>query len=89
MFESFGVETAKKFDISEIEKALDAFTEDTDFGMVLRVKGIVEATDGRFIHFDYVPAEPDIRYGTAAVVGRLCVIGRELNREKIKELFGI
>ncbi len=89
VFESFGVETVKKFDIEEIENALNAFDEDSDFGMVLRAKGIVEATDGRFIHFDYVPGEPNVRYGAAAVVGRLCVIGAGLDKEKIKLLFGI
>ena len=88
MFESFGVETVKKFEISEIENALDAFDEDSDFGMVLRAKGIVESTDGRFIHFDYVPGEPNVRYGTASVVGRLCVIGAGINKDKIRELFG-
>ena len=89
MFESFGAETVKKFDASEIEAALAAFSEDTDYGMVLRAKGIVEAKDGSFIHFDYVPGEPDVRLGAAAVVGRLCVIGTGLDKEKIKELFGI
>ena len=88
VFESFGVETVKKFEISEIENALDAFDEDSDFGMVLRAKGIVESTDGRFIHFDYVPGEPNVRYGTASVVGRLCVIGAGINKDKIRELFG-
>ena len=89
VFDSFGVETVKKFEISEIENALEAFDEDSAYGMILRAKGIVEAVDGRFIHFDYVPGEPNVRYGTASVVGRLCVIGAGINKEKIKTLFGI
>ena len=79
----------KKFEISEIENALEAFDESSEYGMILRAKGIVESADGRFIHFDYVPGEPDVRYGTASVVGRLCVIGAGINKEKIKTLFGI
>ena len=89
VFDSFGVETVKKFEISEIENALEAFDEDSAYGMILRAKGIVESADGRFIHFDYVPGEPNVRYGAASVVGRLCVIGAGINKEKIKTLFGI
>ena len=69
--------------------ALALLTDAEKYGMILRAKGIVESVDGRFIHFDYVPGEPDIRYGSAALVGRLCVIGAGIDREKIKELFGI
>ena len=57
--------------------------------MILRAKGIVPATDGRWLHFDYVPGEPDIRYGTAGIIGRLCVIGSGINNEKLEALFGI
>ena len=57
--------------------------------MILRAKGIVEATDGNWIHFDYVPGEADIRYGSAAVIGRLCVIGSKIDKDKIKALLGI
>jgi G3E family GTPase len=89
VFTSFGVETAKKFSPETITDILESFTEDSDYGTVLRAKGIVASNSGEWIHFDYVPGEPDVRYGTPAVIGRLCVIGAELNVEKIKELFGV
>ena len=89
MFESFGIETVKKFSVSDIESALEAFCEDSEYGMILRAKGIVAADDGRWLHFDYVPGEPNVRYGTAGVIGRLCVIGSGINKEKIKELIGV
>ena len=89
VFESFGVETARKFTAEEITAALDAFVEDDSYGMVLRAKGIVASTDGEWIHFDYVPGEPDVRRGTAGTIGRLCVIGSGINKEKIKEIFGV
>ena len=89
VFESFGVETARKFTAEEISAALEAFVEDDSYGMVLRAKGIVASTDGEWIHFDYVPGEPDVRRGTAGTIGRLCVIGSGLNKEKIKEIFGV
>ena len=54
--------------------------------MILRAKGIVNGTDG-FIHFDYVPGEPDVRSGSAAPTGRLCVIGARIKEDALKELF--
>ena len=89
VFTSFGVETAKRFTEDSIRAILDSFDEDSDYGMVLRAKGIVASEDGRWIHFDYVPGEPDVRYGTAGIIGRLCVIGSGLDNDKIKELFGV
>ena len=89
VFTSFGVETAKKFTIQAIKSILEAFDEDSDYGMVLRAKGIVAGQDGEWIHFDYVPGDVDVRVGTAGIIGRLCVIGSNLNNEKIKQLFGV
>ena len=69
---------------------LNALTDEDKYGIVLRAKGIVAATDGgSWIHFDYVPGEPDVREGGAAVIGRLCVIGSGLNIPALSELFGV
>ena len=57
--------------------------------MVLRAKGIVAGDDGSWIHFDYVPGEPDVRSGAASITGRLCVIGAQLNETALAELFGV
>lgn len=89
VFTSWGVETAKKFTKENIEEILGCFDEDSSIGNILRAKGVVAAENGEFIHFDYVPAESDVRTGSAAVIGRICVIGANLNQEKIKELFGV
>jgi len=88
VFTSWGVETAKKFTAEEIKAAL--FALDTGcYGMVLRAKGIVAAADGTWIHFDYVPEEHDIRTGGAAVIGKLCVIGADLDQQAVSNLFGV
>lgn len=79
----------KKFTVEGLNEALEKFSEDPEYGMILRAKGIVAGEDGRWIHFDYVPGEPDVRYGSADVTGRLCVIGSSLDKEKIKALFGV
>ena len=70
-------------------RSLNSFTNTEKYGMVLRAKGIVESDDGRWIHFDYIPGESDIRFGGAAVIGRLCVIGAGLNKAAIDEALGV
>ena len=89
VFESVGIETPKKFTKEKIEKALEALEDKDKYGFILRAKGIVEAEDGQWIHFDYVPGEPDVRTGAAGVTGRICVIGSEIDRDKILKLFEI
>ena len=86
VFVSFGAETTKKFNAEALKAALDGFVDAEKYGMVLRAKGIVEGTDGEWIHFDYVPGEADIRNGSAGIIGRACVIGSKLDTEKIKEM---
>ena len=89
MFVSVGAETTRKYTQEEITKILESFDDSENLGMILRAKGIVEATDGSWIHFDYVPGEADVRVGSAGIIGRLCVIGSGIDKEKIKELFGV
>ena len=87
VFASWGTETTRKFQKETIENILKLFAEGTEYGMVLRAKGIVEGTDGNWIHFDYVPGEPDVRTGGAEIIGRICVIGSGIDKEKIAKLF--
>lgn len=89
VFTSWGRETTAKFTKEQIQNALSAFADFETYGTVLRAKGIVEGIDGEWIHFDYVPDESDVRTGSASVIGRICVIGSEINESAIAELFNI
>ena len=89
VFESWGVETAKKFTVDDIERILDEIEDEKEYGLVLRAKGIVDSTDGEWIYFDYIPGAIDVRRGSADVSGKVCVIGSHINEEKIRELFNI
>ena len=89
MFVSYGAETVKKFDAEALKAVLDDFANNEKYGMVLRAKGIIESTDGRWIHFDYIPGESDVRFGRADVIGRLCVIGSHLNKEAISAALNV
>ena len=90
VFVSCGAETTAAFDRAAMTDKLNALCDEGKYGIVLRAKGIVAATDGAgWIHFDYVPGEPDVREGGAAVIGRFCVIGSNLNIPALSELFGV
>ena len=88
VFTSWGVETHKKFSRAYIEEALKHL-DSGEYGIVLRAKGILEAHDGSWIHFDMVPEEYDVRTGGAAITGKLCVIGSKLDEKAIAGLFGV
>ena len=87
VFEDIGVETPKHFDEADIRAALEALDDRFTYGDILRAKGILPTNDGRWLHFDYVPGEYEIRYGAADYTGRLCVIGCKIDQEAIRELF--
>ena len=87
VFQSFGIETAKHFSKTQIEDIRGALSDESAYGLVLRAKGIVAGEGDKWIHFDYVPEESNVREGSAIVTGRLCVIGSKLNEEALKDLF--
>ena len=89
VFDSWGVETARKYTEDELSAILDALGDEGRFGIVLRAKGILDSRDGEWIHFDFVPGEADIRNGAPAVTGRFCVIGSGLKESALKELFKV
>ncbi len=89
VFESWGIETTHRYTENDIQAILEGFAESTDSGMILRSKGIVPAENGGWIHFDYVPGEPDVRRGSASVTGRICVIGTNLNKDVLAKLFAV
>ncbi len=88
MFSTWGFESSRAFGEEELAAALEAL-DSGKYGTVLRAKGIVPCTDGgKWLHFDYVPEEHELRRGAADYTGRLCVIGAELNEAALSELFG-
>ena len=88
VFTSWGAETPRQFTQADIDRILTAL-DSGDYGAILRAKGIVPAADGQWLHFDYVPQEHEVRYGSADYTGRLCVIGSQLKEDGLKTLFGL
>ncbi|OVE68535.1 cobalamin biosynthesis protein CobW [Clostridium diolis] len=89
VFTSWGMETPKKFSKVEINNILKTLSESSDYGIILRAKGIIPCSDGGWINFDLVPGEYEVREGIADYTGRLCVIGANLNKNEIEELFDV
>ncbi len=87
VFTSWGKETSLTFTAKQIEAILTAMDEG-EYGSVLRAKGYVKGEDG-WIYFDYVPGQADIREGSASVIGRVCVIGADLNEKALDNLFSL
>lgn len=84
IFENIGIQTVRKFSIEDLENALSKLGEN-----IIRAKGIVQADDSGWYFFDYVPGDMDIRPGTAAYTGLITVIGEHINKEEIKQIFGV
>lgn len=90
VFTSWGKETPHKFDGAVLEDILKKLSETTDFGTILRAKGIVPSTaDGKWFYFDLVPGEYEVREGQPDYTGRLCVIGADLKEDALAALFGL
>ncbi|OYP12815.1 cobalamin biosynthesis protein CobW, partial [Lachnotalea glycerini] len=87
VFTSWGKETPRKYNKSALEEILKKLANTTDFGVVLRAKGIVQSDEGTWMQFDLVPGEYEIRDGEPDYTGRLCVIGTKLKESEIETLF--
>lgn len=89
IFTTWGKTTPHKFTRETIEKALKAFSETDDYGYIVRSKGMVPAEDGRWIYFDLVDGEYEIRSGEPDVTGRLVVIGTDVKEDEVEKVFGL
>ena len=88
VFTSWGKETPKVYTQADIDRILTAL-DSGDYGAILRAKGIVNGEGGKWIEFDFVPEEHEVRAGHPDYTGRLCVIGAELQEDKLSQLFGL
>ena len=87
IFVSWGMETPARYSQDEIMEILAQLDDEEKYGIVLRSKGMVPDAEGRWVHFDYVPEETEVRYGAADVTGKICVIGAQLKEDALADLF--
>ena len=89
IFTSWGKETPHKFERATIENAMKKFVDTTEYGTIIRSKGMVPSTDGTWIYFDLVDGEYELREGEPDYTGKIVVIGTDVEEDKLLELFGI
>ena len=63
--------------------------EGSAYGGIVRAKGMLQLEDGKWVNFDLVPEQVEIRDGEPESIGKFVVIGTELEKEKIKALFTV
>ena len=89
VFPSLGKETIHTYTQEQLDQILQTLSSSHEYGDILRAKGILPTPDKKWLHFDLVPGEYEIRFGSADYTGRICVIGKDLLEDKIYELFGV
>ena len=87
VFESWGKEQIERLSRQKLEDILEKLSESSEYGVVLRAKGMVELDDNTWAYFDLVPGEVELRDGKACYTSKACVIGANLEKEKLEELF--
>lgn len=87
VFTSWGIETMHPYDENELSMILQELSSNSQYGMVLRAKGIVINEHQSWTAFDMVPEEYEVRPTSAQVIGCICVIGSKLNEDALKQLF--
>ena len=89
VFDTWGIETPKTITREKIENAMKVFAESSEYGEVIRSKGIVKSPEDKWLYFDLVDGDYEIREGAPDFTGRLVVIGVDLKEDRIPSLFGL
>ena len=87
VFTSWGKETPHKYERETMREILNKLANTEEYGVILRAKGMVPATDGTWIYFDLTPGEFELRDGQPDYTGRLCVIGSKIKEDVLEVLF--
>jgi G3E family GTPase len=86
-FDSYGIETLKVFSIENLKSIFSKIKNEELYGRVLRAKGIVQVNENRWVEFDFEPNQFEIRDTQTGYIGHICVIGTNLHKDKLINLF--
>lgn len=85
--EACEIETEMKFNKKIIQHLFSELAKITEYGNIIRGKGVVLEDGWSGLKFDYVLGDLTFERLNSESIGNICIIGINLNKEKIKELF--
>ena len=85
-FQYWTMETAKKYDGDKLKEILNRLKEDK-YGNILRAKGVLLGNEYKWMDFDFLPNNIEIKYIKPQAIGQVVLIGKELNKEEIEKLW--
>lgn len=85
-FQVWSVETPNFFSCDLLNFALQQLPQ---YGNILRAKGLVPLKEGGWRQFDYVSGERNLKETEADFTGRICVIGKDLDKPGLAALFQV
>jgi G3E family GTPase len=87
IFTSWGIETPKIFPVTQLESIFESLKDEAVFGKVVRSKGKVQIDGVNWVEFDFVPNALEIRASEPDEIGRITVIGHDLNQAILDTVF--
>lgn len=87
IFESYPITMKKFVSAEELKSKFDFISGTSNYGNIIRAKGIIENDTGKYYQFDYVPSEfkiREIKWSNRKVIS---IIGSNLNKENLSRLF--
>ncbi|URN83187.1 CobW family GTP-binding protein [Acetobacterium wieringae] len=87
IFTSWGIETPKIFPVTQLESIFESLKDEAIFGKVVRSKGKVQIDGVNWVEFDFVPNALEIRASEPDEIGRITVIGHDLNQAILDTVF--
>ena len=83
-FQSIGINTERIFSEDELKYIVDKLKY---FGEILRIKGFVNLSENKFIQFNFVPNELEVKVIDYKGKGKISIIGQDLNKKGLEKLF--
>ena len=82
--ESISIKNPKNFDMQGLELMLKELSDD-GYGSIVRIKGFVDGSDGSLM-FNFVNKRYEISENQFLNPEKICIIGKNLDKEKIRKL---
>jgi G3E family GTPase len=76
-----------KYSKDQFYEKMNQLNEKSVYGMVLRGKGFFPTIEGNWLQFDYTPNEININSIDAQDIGKIIIIGKDINKSALDKLW--